>query len=312
MAGPRRLDRLGPLRARFPGVTFGWSGEEPPDGLEGAEVLVAFRVPGAWVTEGSAPRLRWVHSTGAGVDRALSPELRARDLLLSSSRGAFDQPVAEHTLALLLALSRRLPEHVAHRAERRWPEFFGTPDAVELAGRTATVLGLGTIGGRVAELLQAVGMRVIGVRRRPAPHRAAARVTGPGGLMDALRESDVLVVVLPDAPQARRAVGRRELEALRPGAFVVNVGRGSSLDGEALVALLRAGRLGGAALDVTDPEPPPPGSPLWTAPNLVMSGHTAGYSEHHPDRQLARFGDNLEAYLEGRPLPGRVDPEAGY
>src|SRR5262249_59953388 len=105
-------------------------------------------------------------------------------------------------LALLLALSRRLPEHVANRAERRWPQFFGVPDSLELAGRTATVLGLGSIGGRVAELLQAVGMRVIGVRRRPGRHPAAARVKGPDGLVDALRESDVLVIVLP-----RRAPG---------------------------------------------------------------------------------------------------------
>jgi phosphoglycerate dehydrogenase-like enzyme len=293
-------------------VAFDWSGGEPPEGLADAEVLVAFRVPGAWATESAAPRLRWVHSPGAGADRVLSPELGARGLLVSSSRGTFDQPVAEHALALLLALSRRLPVLAARQAERRWSEFFGLPEAVELAGRTVTVLGLGSIGGRVAELLQAVGMRVIGVRRRAAPHPAATRVTAPSGLLDALRESDAVVIVLPDAPDARRAVGRRELEALRPGALVVNVGRGSSLDHEALVDLLRAGRLGGAGLDVADPEPPPPDSPLWTAPNLILSGHTGGFSEHHPVRQLDRFGDNLEAYLAGRPLPGRIDVHAGY
>jgi phosphoglycerate dehydrogenase-like enzyme len=153
---------------------------------------------------------------------------------------------------------------------------------------------------------------VIGVRRRAAPHPAADEVVGADALLEVLARSDALVAVLPDAPGARRLIGRAELTALRPGALVVNVGRGPSIDPDALVDLLREGHLGGAGLDVTDPEPPPPDSPLWSAPNLILTGHTAGWSEHHPGPQLAAFGDNLEAYLAGRPLPGAVDPRRGY
>ena len=310
VAGPRHFDRLDPLRARFPGVAFAWDGGDPPAGLAEAEALVAFHVPGAWVDR--APALRWIHSPGAGADAALSPAVVERGLLVSSSRGSFDQPVAEHALALLLALARGLPDLAAAQAERRWPDFFGHPGAVQLAGRTAVIVGFGSIGARLGEMLRAVGMRVVGVRRHPAPGACADLVVGPDAMLEVLAGADALVAVLPGSEGARRLIGRAELAALRPGALVVNVGRGPSIDPDALVALLREGRLGGAALDVTDPEPPPPDSPLWTAPNLILTGHTAGWSEHHPGPQLAAFGDNLEAYLAGRPLPGAVDPRRGY
>ena len=273
-------------------------------------MLLAFHVPGRWL-EG-APALRWVHSPGAGADAVISPELVRRGLLVSSSRGALDEPVAEHALALLLALARGLPTLARAQAERRWVDFFGHPEAVQLAGRTAAIAGYGSIGRRLGELLHALGMRVIGIRRRPAPHPAADRVVGPDGLLGALAESDALLVVLPGSPGATGLIGRRELAALRPGAFVVNVGRGPSVDPDALVDLLLEGHLGGAALDVTEPEPPPPDSRLWSAPNLILTGHTAGWSEHHPGPQLAAFADNLDAYLAGRPLPGAVDPRRGY
>jgi phosphoglycerate dehydrogenase-like enzyme len=310
VSGPPAFDALDGLRERFPGVRFVYDGGDPPAALAGAEALMAFSVPERWIAEAHA--LRWVHSSGAGADEVLSPALRRRGLLVSCSRGAYDQPVAEAALAVLLALSRGVPAIVRAGDEGRWVGFRGIPGAVELAGRTATVLGLGSIGGRIAQLLAAIGMRVIGVRRSARPHPAADRVVGPDGLLGALAESDVLVAVLPGAEGTRRLVGRPELAALRPGALVVNVGRGPSLDPEALVELLRSGHLGGAALDVTDPEPPGADSPLWGAPNLLLTGHTAGFSEHYPARQIALFGDNLEAYLAGRPLPGRVDPDRGY
>jgi phosphoglycerate dehydrogenase-like enzyme len=310
VAGPSHFDRLEPLRARFPEVRFDWSGAHPPEGLAEADVLVAFRVPDAWIE--AAPRLAWVHSSGAGADEVIGPALIRRGIAVSSSRGAFDEPVAEHAVALLLALARGLPVLTRAQAERRWPDFFGLPSAVELAGRTLCVLGFGSIGARVGEIARAIGMRVIGVRRRPRPHPAAERVVGLDGLHAALAEADALCIVLPDAPGTRMLVGRAELELLRPGALVVNVGRGSSLDDGAVADLLASGRLGGAGLDVTDPEPPPEGSPLWSAPNLILTGHTAGYSDHHPERPLAVFGDNLAAWIAGEALPGHVDPELGY
>jgi D-2-hydroxyacid dehydrogenase (NADP+) len=273
-------------------------------------VLVAFHVPEEWIDR--APALRWIHSPGAGADEVLSPAVLRRGLLVSSSRGAFDEPVAEHALALLLALSRGLPALARDQAERRWADFFGHPGAITLAGRTAAIVGFGSIGTRLGGMLRAVGMRVIGVRRRPAPSPSADEVVGADALLEALARSDAPVAVLPDAPGARRLIGRAELAALRPGALVVNVGRGPSIDPEALVDLLHEGHLGGAGLDVTEPEPPPPDSPLWTAPNLILTGHTAGWSEHHPGPQLDAFGDNLGAYLAGRALPGAVDPRAGY
>jgi phosphoglycerate dehydrogenase-like enzyme len=267
-------------------------------------------VPEAWVER--APALRWIHSPGAGADGVLSPAVVRRGVLVSSSRGAFDQPVAEHALALLLALARGLPTLARAQAERRWVDFFGHPTARQLGGRTAAIVGFGGIGARLGEMLRPLGMRVIGVRRHPAPHPGADRVVGEGELLEVLGESDAMVAVLPDSPGAARLIGRAELSALRPGALVVNVGRGSSIDPEALADLLSGGHLAGAGLDVTDPEPPHPDSPLWSAPNVILTGHTAGWSEHHPGPQLEAFGDNLEAYLAGRPLPGAVDPRRGY
>jgi phosphoglycerate dehydrogenase-like enzyme len=310
VAGLPGADALDPLRTRFPDIAFSWSSDDPPAGIAEADVLVAADVPGAWIE--MAPRLRWVHAPSAGVERVLRPGLAARGIAVSSSRGTYDQPVAEHALALLLALARRLADLAALRGRHEWLDLSIVPGIVELAGRTLAVVGMGSIGGRVAEMAAAIGMRVLGVRRRPAPHPAAERVVGLDGLLAVLSESDALVAALPEAPGTRRLLGRRELSALRPGALVVNVGRGSAMDQEALVDLLRSGRLGGAGLDVADPEPPPSDSPLWTAPNLILTGHTAGSSEHYPRRQLACFAENLQAFLDGRELPGRVDAAAGY
>lgn len=310
VAGPPNFDALDPLRERFPDVSFAWSGESPPAGLAEADVLVSFHVPERWLA--GAPRLRWIHSPGAGADAALSPEVQRRGLLVTSSRGAFDQPVAEHAIGSLLALTRRLPDALEAQRRGEWLDFFGAPRAVEVAGRTMTIVGMGSIGGRIAEIASALGMRVIGVRSHPESHPAAERVVGVDGLDDALREADVLMLVLPDSPRAQGMIGRRELQLLRPGAFVVNVGRGRSLDGDAVADLVRSGRLAGAALDVTDPEPPEAGSPLWHTPGVILTGHTAGFSERHPHRQLERFGDALAAYLAGREPPGRIDPGRGY
>ena len=285
------------------------SAADPPAGIEVAEILVSPAVPERWIAH--APALRWIHSPSAGVDQVLSPSVARRGIVVTSARGSYDQAVAEHAVALLLALARRLPSIAARAEGRDWLRLGEIPGIVELGGRTLTVVGMGSIGGRVAEIASALGMRVLGVRRTPAPHAAAERVVGEGGLLEALGESHALVMVLPDTPESRHVVGRRELLALQDGAFVVNVGRGSTLDAGALVDLLESGHLAGAALDVTDPEPPAPGSRLWSAPNLVLTGHTAGSSEHHPHRQLRQFGDYLAAYLEGRPLP-QVDPGRGY
>ena len=274
--------------------------------LPDVEVLVTESPPpGLW---SSAARLRLIQTLGAGVDGLFpAPDLPA-NVPVCSARGLFAAEVAEHALALLLALQRNLPVLVARQSSREWASFpTGT-----LAGRTTCVLGLGEVGRRVAAACAALGMRVIGLCRRPRAVPHVDDVLGPEHLQALMSASDHLVVTLPLTPATRGLVDRQALSALRPGALLVHVGRGGVVDEAALLDALYTGHLGGAALDVFEQEPLPAGSPLWTAPNTLVTPHLAGYGLFYIERVTERLRVNLERLPRGEPLLGLTDREAGY
>jgi len=257
----------------------------------------------------AAPALKWIHLASAGVDHALYPALLQRPIILTNSAGIYAIPIAEHVLAMMLALSRKIPEMVRAQAEARWAGVSGS----ELAESTVLIVGLGGIGSRVAARCAAFGMRVIATRRRvKLPSTGVDAVYSADRLRDALPQADWVVVCAPLTTETRHMVGPAEFALMKPGAGLINIARGGLVDEEALVDALRSGHLAGAGLDVFAEEPLPPTSPLWSQPNVIVSPHSAGSSPRSIPRTLRLFEENLRRYLSGRPLLNVVDKRAGY
>jgi phosphoglycerate dehydrogenase-like enzyme len=295
-----------PAVARRLAVTYSAQPGAPDPDLRTAEVLVTGHVP-AQDLAARAPKLRWLQSTNAGVEDVL-PILPA-GIVLTNASGVHGPKGAQFALTALLMLNHGVPYFVTGQRERRWePRFSST-----IEGRTLVVVGVGALGAEVARVARRFGLRVFGVRRGGRPHRAVERVYPPHQLDRVLPRADFLVVTLPLTPETRGLIGRKQLDLLPPHAGVVNLGRGPVIDNAALAEKLERGELAGAVLDVVDEEPLPPGSPLWTTPNLIITPHCAvDDGVRYVARCLDVFFDNARRYLAGRPLRNRVDPARGY
>ncbi len=270
-----------------------------------------------------APRLVWVHSASAGVERALTPVARERGILITNARGVFSRPIAEYVLMMILAVSRRLPQLLELQRERTWQPLEGA----ELRDVTVGIVGLGSIGRAVGALATAFGCRVIASRRRSdagsdasAPDGEDAslgelmldRVLGPDQLTELLSESDFVVLAAPLTPETENMIDARALSAMKPGAWLINVARGRLIDDRDLLRALKEGHIGGAVLDTFAEEPLPPTSPFYDLPNVIVTPHTSWSSGRVLDRSVGLFCDNLRHFATGEPLLNVVDPEAGY
>ncbi len=266
-----------------------------------ADVLVA---SGLWRNEliARAGRLRLIQSISAGVDQYDRDVLRAAGVRLASAQGANARAVAEHAMALLLALTRRLPEARDNQARRIWRGMIGdlTQREDELGGKTLLVVGLGRIGGRLAQLARAFDLHVIGIRRDPsAGPNGADEVHGLASLPALLPRADIVALTCPLTPETENLIDATALGLMKPSAFLVNAARGRCVDEEALVAALAADRIAGAALDVTRDEPLADGSPLWGMANVLITPHTAGETRRYEDNVLDLLMDNLDRLWRG-------------
>jgi phosphoglycerate dehydrogenase-like enzyme len=263
-----------------------------------------------------APRLRWVHSSAVAVGTLCLAALAERGIAVTNSRGIQATPIAEHVLALMLAMTRRLPLALARQREARWAqhEFEGPMRPLTLRGRCLGIVGLGSIGSEVARLGAALGMDVVAVRRDPtrAVPAGVRAVWGPEDLDRLLAASDIVVVATPLTGETAALFDATRVSRMRRGARLINIARGPLVDGAALAAALRSGHLAGAALDVVEREPLPADDPLWTAPNLIITPHTSGYRPDHWDDVVALFVDNVRRWDAGQPLVWPVDPVRGY
>jgi phosphoglycerate dehydrogenase-like enzyme len=260
-----------------------------------------------------APHLRWYQQWGAGADWLLRyPEAVGRPFVLTNVSGIHAIPISEHILAFMLAFARALPASIRAQEQHRWSHG-DSPKVFELAGRTLLLIGVGAIGRRTAELAQAMGMHVVGVRRNPgAAIPGIDLILGPDRLNELLPQADFVVLTVPLTPETRGLIARRELRALKDSAYIINIGRGEIIDEDALVEALREGRVAGAGLDVFATEPLPEGSPLWSMSNVIVTAHYAGLTPFYNQRAMAIFLDNLRRYREGEPLQHVVDKERGY
>ena len=258
------------------------------------------------------PKLRWIHTFSAGVDRYL-PELATHErILLTNNSGAYDVPIAEHVIAMIFAAAKKVPEHLAAQGRHEWQR--ESPHA-EVRGATLVILGLGSIGTELARLAAGVGMRVVGIRRdaradRPAP--GVERIVPPERLAEAAADADYLAVAAPLTPQTKGMVSAEVLRALKPTAWVINIARGPIVDEAALVAALAEKRIGGAALDVFDTEPLPETSPLWSLDNAIITPHISNSSPRLRARSLALVTENVRRFKAGEPLLNLVDRTIGY
>jgi phosphoglycerate dehydrogenase-like enzyme len=248
-----------------------------------------------------AGALRWLHTFSAGVDHPVFRGLLARGVRLTTSSGASASAVAHMAILLLLALARGLPAHVAAQHERRWAPARGD----DLEGKFAAVVGLGPIGLEVVRLAQALGMRVIGMRRTPAGDEPCE--TWPmARLGELLALADYVVLALPLTPDTHHILDAAAVARMRPTARLVNVGRGELVDETALAAALSAGRLAGAGLDVFEAEPLPQASPLWELPGVIITPHVAASTPTTAHNAAEVFVDNLARWVRGAPLRNEV------
>lgn len=307
---------LAPFRAALPEVEFLVADAgRIPAGIERAEAA-AIGWDGPTVDDilAAAPRLRWLHQRGAGIDRIATPRLVESDVVLTNGSGNHATNIAEHVLGLMLAFARRLPVLLRAQQQRNWqpPE---SREVFELSGQTLAVVGLGAIGAALGERAAALGMHVIGVVRHAEGRAAPAgveRIVGNAALDAVLGVADHVAITLPLTAETRGLFSATRLAAMKPGAYLYNIGRGAIVDHEALLAVLRSGRLAGAGLDVTDPEPLPADSPLWAEPGVIITAHTSGLTPHSLERYLALLLDNMRRYAGGEPLRNLVDKRLGY
>jgi phosphoglycerate dehydrogenase-like enzyme len=311
-------------RARWIGDDVGEGAvalEDPrwEEALRRAEVL--FGIPGG-TPEGlvdavrRAPNLSWVQARNAGAGQQLGGALRLapdalRDVAVTTSSGVHAGPLAEWALFGLLAFAKDVPTLIADQRERRWPP--GQQPVGELRGRTLLIVGLGAIGTETARLAQAFGMHVLAVKRDSsgsAPH--VDELHSADDLPTLVTRADGIVVTLPLTDATRGLLDADTLAAVKPGAVLVNVGRGAVIDETALAERLQDGTLAGAALDVFTEEPLPPDSPLWGLENVIVSPHNAALVEAEEARVVDLFCDNLRRRLEGEPLRNELDREVLY
>lgn len=287
--------------------SIGASLSSKPEDLESAEI--AFGQPDV-ETVMRSPKLRWVQLDSAGYEKYDRDDLRLilseRGPTITNSSQVYAQPCAEHLLAMIFAMARRFPgAMIAQSSDHSWPMATLRAESRLLMGQRAILLGYGTIARTVTELLAPLQMEICGYRRRP-DGREGITMVGEDGLAGELARADHVINILPASPSTRGFCNEQFFAQLKPGAIFYNIGRGVTVDQKALRRSLETGHLAGAALDVTDPEPLPADDPLWTAPNCLITPHTAGGHGREKGVLLDHFLGNLRRYLKGDPLVDQI------
>lgn len=285
--------------------------------LQDAEVLCSYWVPENW--RSVAPKLRWLQYSGAGVDGLESTGIleAQSDIVITTAVGVHGTTIGEYVFGSMLMFNRTWPEMVRLQDRHVWPRSAGwyKLGGRELGDQTIGIIGLGSIGRRIAHLAKAFDMRVLATRRTLSGHENEPNVDALypiSQLHDVLRQSDYVVLSVPLTHETEKLIGEPELRLMRPNAYLVNIARGRVLDEKALVRALREGWIAGAGLDVTEEEPLPPDSPLYDMPNVILTPHISGVSVHYDKRLTDLFADNLRRYRMGQPLRNLYDHKRGY
>jgi len=285
-----------------------------PEELPDADIFIGASLRAdqfAW-----AKKLRWIHSTAAGVNQLMYPELRQSGITITNASGVHSIPMVEHIMGVLVAMARRFPDMLRQQREHLWSQqevWDRTPRPRELHGRVLLLVGFGTVGQEVAKMAKAFGMTIRAVTRSGRGDANLAQKIYPASeLNKALREADYIVLAAPETAETHHMIGAAQFQAMKPDAYFVNMARGSLVDEAAMIETLRKHRIAGAALDVTSQEPLPSESPLWDLENVFITPHLSASTENLWIRQTDLVMENLERWFAGRELRNRVDPARGY
>jgi phosphoglycerate dehydrogenase-like enzyme len=304
------------LRAEFPGTEVVYSSRkrDDEDALREADVMIGWALPAEQFR--TVKSLRWIYSITAAVDQFLYPELVSSEIAISNAGRVHGPVVAEHAIAMLLALAKRLPSAVRYQERRKWAMeaiWKEQPRPREVRGATLVVIGMGSIGAEVASMAAVLKMNVIAVREHPERGPGGAKeVLGYEELDRSIARADYVVLAAPLTERTRHMIDARRLQIFKPMAFLINVSRGALVDEAALVKALRDRRIAGAALDVFEEEPLSRWSPLWKMRQVLITPHTAFLTENVWRRHYEVFAANLKLYLAGLPLEDVIDKKRGY
>ncbi|MDZ4735085.1 MAG: D-2-hydroxyacid dehydrogenase [Rhodospirillaceae bacterium] len=289
-------------------VFIDWDTENFASSMKTADVLVTWDLPTENLAS-VAPNLRWIHIIGAGVEHLCPMGWLPASVTLVNNKGAHAAKAGEFGVMAIFMLHNRMPGIVENQKTRRWESLYSTP----IAGKTVLVIGVGSIGGAVARLIKAYDVTVIGVSRHGRPTPGVDRMVATAELDSVLPLADYVFMATPLTGETRGLMDRRRLALMKPGSGIVNVGREGVMDYAALAEQLRRGHLSGAILDVFDPEPLAPESPLWQTPNLIVTPHvSADDGDSYVAITLKLFFDNMRRHLNGEPLRNVVDSKLGY
>jgi phosphoglycerate dehydrogenase-like enzyme len=291
-------------------VTFGWDGERFARPLDDVDFLLASRFPHDVVND--APRLRWIHTTGAGVDQLMPLDRLRGDLIVTNSSGIHSDKATEYTQMALLMLNAQLSAVLQAQREHRWDAHLTT----SIRGKTALIIGFGDLGMAASLAARALGLRVIALNRSGAASAEAVEAVDVlatiSALDDWLPQADFVVITAPLTPETRDLLCAARLACMRPGAGVVNLSRAALIDHAALFERLHSGECGGALLDVFDPEPLPAEHVAWDVPRLVVTPHISCDAPDYNLRVLELWFGNFGRFLRDEPLTNIVDRTRGY
>ena len=277
--------------------------------LARAEVLVATRIPGDVTLR--APNLRWIQVTSAGIDHLWQPCLDDSPIVVTSAKGIHAIPMSEFVLSCMLLFAKRVLTMVKQQSAHQWRPF----EIQELHGKTVLLIGTGEIGAAVGRVAKQMGMKVIGVRRHPERAELPEgidEVTDYDNAESALQHADYVVSSLPMTQRTTALIGEETFRSMKQSAVFINVGRGQTVDEQALVRALTEGWIAGAALDTFHEEPLPIDSLLWDLPNVLISPHMSADTPHYMERMMDLLCDNLQRYALGKPLRNVIDPIERY
>jgi phosphoglycerate dehydrogenase-like enzyme len=263
-------------------------------------------------TKESAPLAKWFHITSAGVN-GVSKAILDSDIIITNSSGVHPIPISEHVFGLMLMLARGLHKAVKIQVQQKtWIRDLDLYQPSELAGKNLLIVGMGRIGERIATLGMAFEMNVIGIVRHPGNHRSDFALRSVSDLPAELEKANYIINCLPSTVETKGLFSRKLLKKIKKGSFYINIGRGDTVDEEALIGCLRSGQIAGAGLDVFEKEPLPDSSPLWEMDNVIITPHYSGFNPSYFDRVINIFCSNLEAYLNKSDMPTLVDKKLGY
>ena len=285
-----------------------WDTEHWIESMRDTEVLLTWNLPTENLAE-VAPKLKWIHCIGAGVEHLCPMDWVPEGVTITNNKGAHADKAGEYALMSVLMLHNKMPEILTNQRSAQWNSLFSTP----IEGKTVGLIGVGSIGGGAAQQLDKLPVHIIGVTRHGRPHPHVHEMVAMDQLDEVLPRMDYVFVSVPSTPETLGLFDRDRLQSMKRGAGIINVGRGSTMDYDALAELLVEGHLSGAVIDVFDQEPLPSESPLWSAPNFVVTPHvSADDGDNYVPITLDLFLDNMTRYLSGEELRNIVQPELGY